>query len=163
MKIFKQTLKILLILANIAIISLGIWYTIHLLNTQNPAGWALMTVLVVILIAISIIIPCNEPDYFLFNPILGKTIYHKCGEFYVDIKKEYYSLYYDKILIKDEICRIRFSQVSSEKELLLKFKEALDEKYDEKLKLQEKKDFLLKSDGYVDPALRREKRINKIL
>jgi hypothetical protein len=109
MKIFKQTLKILLILVNITIISLGIWCTIHLLNAQNPAGGALITVLDIILIGISIIIPCNEPDYFLFNPILGKTIYHKCGEFYVDIKKEYYSLYSDKILIKDEICRIRFS------------------------------------------------------
>ena len=122
-----------------------------------------MTVLDIILIAISIIIPCNDPDYFLFNPKLGKPIYHKCGEFYVDIKKDYYSLYRDKILFKDEIYRLRFSEVSSEKQLLLKFKEVLDEKYEEKLKLQEKKNFLLKSDGYVDPALRREKRINKIL
>ena len=139
MKIFKQTLKILLILVNIAIISLGIWYTIHLLNAQNSAGGVLIIVLVIILTAISIIIPCNEPDYFLFNPILGKTIYHKCGEFYVDFKGNYYCLYEDNIFFKNQICKIYFTEVSSEKELLLKFKEALDEKYDEKLKLQEKK------------------------
>jgi hypothetical protein len=163
MKIFKQTIKILAIIANIFLIGLSIWYTIHLLNLQNPGGGALMTVLDIILIGISIIIPCNEPGYFLFHPKLGKSIYHKCGEFYVDIKGDYYSLYDDKILVKDEICRTRFSEVSSEKQLLLKFKEVLDKKYEEKLKIQEKKDFLLNSDGYVDAALRREKRINKIL
>lgn len=163
MKIFKQTLKILAIIANIFIIGTSIWYTIHLLNLQNPAGGALMMVLNIILIGISIIIPCNVPEYFLFNPKLGKSIFHTCGEFYVDIKGNYYYLYEDKILFKDELCRVGFSEISNEKELLSKFKKVLDSKYEEEIRIKEKKNFLLKSDGYVDPALRREKRINKIL
>lgn len=165
MKITKQSLKILAIIINVLIIVISTWYTLHLYNIQNTKLGAIIMVLDFIIIAVSIIIPCNAPEYFLFNPKLGKIIYHTCGEFYVDIKGNCYHLYDDKILFKSEICVIHFSAVSSEKELLLKFKNALDLRYNRELKLQEKKDFLYKSDGYLDQdqASKRERILNKIL
>ena len=124
-----------------------------------------MLVLDVILIAFSIMAGINIPEYFLFNPFLGKAIYHKSGEFYVDVdmNRHFYYLYDDKILYKKEIDTISFSSIGSEKQLLLKFKDILDNIYKDDTDLQTKKEFLTKSDGYVDSVLRREKRINKIL
>jgi hypothetical protein len=163
MIVLKQTLKILTLLVNIGLLIFLFWLNYYLYNNHYEGIGAITTIFTIIIIYANICIISKIDNNFLLSPFLGKPIYHKCGIFFAEIKNGEYFLYNDKIFYKEELLSIDIDRIFSEKELLNKFSEKIDYIFQKELEKKEKKDFLYKSDGYVDPALRREKRINKIL